>query len=128
MLPIHSALAEWIRSALLLARRVKPRLEFLSRLHGDKSPHPRVAYAAKLSAGDLVLKLWLSSAAPHLGGRDRGHKPDRDRQTGDRVLLHAKLGHAEGVDDVLAPELHDDRLVDRQIQLIERGDVVNARR
>src|SRR5687768_16266735 len=113
MLPIHSALAEWIRSALLLARRVKPRLEFLSRLHGDKSPHPRVAYSAKLSAGDLVLKLGLSGAAPHLGGRDRRHEPDGNRQTGDRVLLHSKLRHAEAVDDVLTPQLHDDWPVDR---------------
>ena len=49
---------------------------------------------------------------------------DRDGEARDRVLLHAKLGHAEAVDDVLAPEPHDDRPVDGYIELIERRDVV----
>src|SRR5262249_7054984 len=43
---------------------------------------------------------------------------------GNGVLLHAELGHAEAVDDVLASQLHDDRLVRRQIELIDRRDVV----
>ena len=53
-----------------------------------------------------------------------GDEPDGDRQARDGVLLHAKLGHAEAVDDVLAPEPHDDRLVHGQIELIDRRDVV----
>ena len=43
---------------------------------------------------------------------------------GNGVLLHAELGHAEAVDDVLASQLDDDRLVHRQVELIERRDVV----
>ena len=47
---------------------------------------------------------------------------------GDGVLLHAHLVSAEAVDHVLAEQMDDRRLVDRQVELVDRGDVVLARR
>ena len=43
---------------------------------------------------------------------------------GNRVLLHAHLEQAEAVDDVLARQMHEHRTIDRQIQLVDRRDVV----
>ena len=83
-----------------------------------------MAQTAELRAGNLVLEFGIPRPGPHLRGRDGGDEPDGDRQAGDGVLLHAKLGHAEAVDDVLAPEPHDDRLVHGQIELIDSRDVV----
>ena len=107
-----------------LACSVHPLLELLGGLDCDKSPHPVMAQTAELCAGNLVLELGIPRPGPHLRGRDVGDEPEGDREAGDGVLLHAKLGHAEAVDDVLAPEPHDDRPVHRQIELIERRDVV----
>ena len=83
-----------------------------------------MAQPAELRAGDLVLEFRIASPGPHVRGRDGGDEPDGDGEAGDGVLLHAKLGHAEAVDDVLAPEPHDDRPVHGQIELIDRRDVV----
>ena len=78
----------------------------------------------ELRAGDLVLEFRIPGLGAHVGGRDVGNEPDRDRQAGHGVLLHTELRDAEAVDDILASELHDDRLVDRQVELIDGGDVV----
>src|SRR5687768_11458926 len=83
-----------------------------------------MAQTAELRAGDLVMELGIPLPGPHLRGRDVRDEPDGDREAGDGVLLHAKLGDAEAVDDVLAPEPHDDRRVYGQVELIERRDVV----
>ena len=72
-----------------------------------------MAQTAQLGAGDLVLEIRIAGFFPHLGGRDVRDEPDRDRQAGDGVLLHAELGHVEAVNDVLAPEIDDDRFVHR---------------
>src|SRR5262245_52045858 len=79
---------------------------------------------AELRAGDLVLEFGIPRPGPHVRGRDGGDEPDGDCQPGDGVLLHSKLWHAEAVDDVLAPEPHDDRPVHGQIELIDGRDVV----
>ena len=81
-------------------------------LHRHEPAHPEVAEAAQLRAGDLVLADAI---------RD---EPDRDAHAGNRVLLHAHLEQPEAVDDVLARQVHEHRPIDRQIQLIDRRDVV----
>ena len=45
---------------------------------------------------------------------------------GDRVLLDAELGQEERVDDVLRRQRHDDGLPDREVELVERQDVVGG--
>ena len=47
---------------------------------------------------------------------------------GHGVLLDAHLGDAEAVDHVLAREVDDRRLVHRQVELVDGGDVVLRRR
>src|ERR1051325_9128195 len=71
-----------------------PRLVLLQRVHVEPPPHPRMAEAAELGAGDLVL--------PGLGDLE----PDRDLVAGNRVLLQAEVGHEEAVDHVPGLELH----------------------
>lgn len=75
--------------------------------HHDLRQHVRVRLTAVLGAEDLVLA--------RLG---RG-EPERGVAAGEHVLLHAKIGDVEGVDDVL--RLHDElhRAVDRHAELVE---------
>src|SRR3954471_10072473 len=56
-----------------------------------------------------------------------GRKPDRNRLSGNRVLLDAHLDQAEAVNHVFAAEVNNDGLVYRQNQLVDRGDVVLGR-
>src|SRR4029079_1079437 len=119
-------LLEGIRSGLerLFDLVVPPLLEIVGAQDGDKSPHVGMTQTTELRAGDLVLEFGIPGSGPHLGGRDVGDEPDRDREAGHGVLLYAELRHAEAVDDILASQLHDDRLVDRQGKLIYRGEGV----
>src|SRR5579859_8026390 len=99
-------LLEGIRRALLLDLVVQPLLELLGAQNGDEGAHPIVAQPAKLRAGDLILEVRIPGPRSHLRCCDGRDEPDRDREPGDRVLLHAHVRHVEAVDDVLAPELH----------------------
>ena len=87
-----------------------------------KAAHPEVAEAAQLRAGDLVVEVGFRSGASR--GVTVGMNQTGMSQAGNRVLLHAHLVQAEAVDDVLARQVHEHRPVDRQVQLIDRRDVV----
>src|SRR5262249_35894785 len=52
------------------------------------------------------------------------NEPHRNTETRHGVLLHAHFVQPEAVDDVLARQVHEDRTVDRQVQLIDRRHVV----
>src|ERR1043165_381106 len=58
-----------------------------------------------------------------VAGQDR-RKPDRNGFPWYGVLLHSHLDEAEAVDHVLAGEMDDHRLIDRQHELVDGGDVV----
>src|SRR5438046_5365006 len=83
------------RADLVLAR---PGLVLLGRLHVEPAPHPGVAEAAELGAGDLVL------------ARPGDLEPGGDRVPGHRVLLQAGARDEEAVDHVARLEQHAARL------------------
>src|SRR5262249_26492062 len=103
---------------------VEPLLELVRRKDRHERAHTVVAQTAELRAGDLVLEVLVARALTHLRGRDTRDEPDRDRQARNRILLHTHFRHVEAVDDVLAPQFHDDRAVRRQIELVDGRHVI----
>src|SRR5438034_4418784 len=97
------------RAHLVLTR---PGLVLLGRLHVEPAPHPGVAEAAELGAGDLVL------------ARPDDLEPGGDRVPGHRVLLEAGARDEEAVDHVARLEQHPDRLVDGDVDVVVHDDVV----
>src|SRR5206468_1767320 len=97
------------RAHLVLTR---PGLVLLGRLHVEPAPHPGVAEAAELGAGDLVL------------ARPDDLEPGGDRVPGHCVLLEAGARDEEAVDHVARLEQHPDRLVDGDVDVVVHDDVV----
>src|SRR5665213_1805342 len=93
----------------------QPRVKVGLTFDGKKTAgHSRVAKAAKLRAIDLV--------AANL----RRHKPAWDPQAGNRVLTHAHGDDFQRMDHVLGTDIHDNRLADGNVNLIEHLNVVRA--
>src|SRR5712691_1647859 len=89
-----------------------PLLIVLRGVHVEPAPHPRVAEAAQLRAGDLVL--------PRLGRL----KPLVNLPPGDSILLEAEVGHIEAVDDIPGFEDEDHGLSDRHVDFVVERLVV----
>src|SRR6266496_3563655 len=123
----------WAILVLLLARRfLDLRLELARAEHcglghyrgrwqltvvppGELPPHPVVAEAAMLGAGDLE--------GPGLPGNEPGLR----RHPRHRVLLHPEVGEEEAVDHVEGADAHPHRASLREEELVLEGDVVLGR-
>src|SRR5712692_5842497 len=89
-----------------------PGLEFGWALDSHEAAHAVMTETAQLGAGDLVVAGTI------------GNEPDGNVHPGDRVLLHPHFVQAEAVNHVLAREVHENRPVDGEIQLVNRSDIV----
>src|ERR1044071_4674555 len=69
---------------------------------------------AKLRAINLISSFFV------------GREMDRDPHSGNRVLRDAHGNHFEGMDDVLGTDVNDDRLVDHDMYLCLRLNIVLA--
>ncbi len=83
----------------------EPGLVGVGLVDDDPAAHGEVPHAAQFLAQDLELA-GPGGRQPQVGDHARHH-----------VHLHAELRHGEIVQDVLGPQQHLDRLVERQVQL-----------
>ena len=111
---------------LLFELRRVPCVEFLACFHGDEAAHGVVIAAATLRAGDLETALTVAGAFAEFSGGHRWREFHGHAHTGNCVLFHAKLGQEKAMYHVLAAEIDPDRPADRQMELVERSNVVLA--
>jgi len=91
-----------------------PLLEVLGRVDRHEALHPEVAEAAELGARDLPVPDVIAL------------EPDARLHAGNGVLLDAEFRQEERVDHVLGGQRRDDGLADREVELVERHDVVGG--
>ncbi len=109
--------AALLRRAGLLGRCSRgllrqPFLKIFGRVDRDEALHPVVPQPAQLGAGDLPIPDAIAL------------EPDPGLHPRHEILLDPELRQEEGVDHVLGGQGHDHRLSDREVELVERHDVV----
>src|SRR5262249_6179661 len=97
---------------------LQPGLVVLGGVDVEEAPHTRVPEPAQLGTGHLVLV-----GRSGLGGL-LDLDPLQDLAAGHRVLLEARVREVHAVDHVSRPDVEDDRLAHRHVELVVEGLVV----